>query len=188
LPQESSLLNRLTNCPPKLREAFFLSLECSIRSFAPKALPLADTSLNQLVHQCLETVDAAQHMLSDTDSSRQLYNNLVFCQSLAFLTIASDKPGPSLVGNTADLLGRLVGRISELGLNDAKTVAALREQNQDSFETSRRLFWTTFILDRFYASSRNKDLALPLYSGSVSRDDYNILGEYAYQLTRKFFF
>jgi hypothetical protein len=185
LPQESSSLNRLTNCPAKLREAFFLSLECSVRSFAPRALPPGDPGLNQLMHQCLEAVDAAQHMLSDTDNARQLYNNLVFCQSLAFLTLASDKPGPGPVGNAADLLGRLAGRISELGLNDTKVMRALREQDQDSFETSRRLFWVTFNLDRFHASSRGKDIALPLYSGSVTREDFVALGENAYHLTRK---
>jgi hypothetical protein len=190
LPLDSSSLNRLTHCPSKLREAFFVSLECSIRSFASSALSPTDLLVPvqpvQLIHQCFEVVDAAKHLLSDPDGSRQLFNNLVYCQSLIFLIVASDRPGPSTIGSTAELLGRLAGCISESGLNDAKILASLREHDHEVYEAARRTFWVAFILDRFYAASRDKNTLLPPHSGSVSRDDFNALGEVGYHLARKF--
>ncbi|KAF1845322.1 uncharacterized protein K460DRAFT_416596 [Cucurbitaria berberidis CBS 394.84] len=184
LPHDESALNRLTNCPPKLREAFFLSLEGCIRSFASKALPTMELSLNQLLQQCFVSVDAAKYCLSDADSSRQLYNNLVYCQSLILLAAASDRPGPGVVGSTAQLLGQIAGCFTDAGLNDSRTLSILREQDQEAFYTARRVFWTAFILDRFYASSRSKDIMFPLHSGSLSRDDYSALGEVGYHLAR----
>ncbi|KAF1956915.1 hypothetical protein CC80DRAFT_504024 [Byssothecium circinans] len=184
LPQDSSALNRLTHCPIKLREAFFVSLECSMRSFAPKALPATDIAPVQLIHQCFEIVDAVKHQLEDADSSRQLFNNILYCQSLIFLIIASDRPTPSTIGSTAELLGRLAGCISASGLNDMKVLATLRENDHDVFQAARRTFWIAFILDRFYAASRDKNTLLPSHSGSVSRDDYAALGEAGYHLAR----
>lgn len=187
LSQDSQSLNRLNQCPPKLREAFFISLECSIRSFVPKTLPHNDLGVNHLLHQCFESVDAAKHNLNDAESSHQFFNNLVYCQSLIFLSIASDRPSPGTVGSTAELLGRLAGCITEAGLNDAKLLAVLREQDPEMYEMARRTFWVAFILDRFHASSRSKDIILPLHSGSLSRDDFNALGEVGYNLARRSF-
>ncbi|KAF1997370.1 hypothetical protein P154DRAFT_283132 [Amniculicola lignicola CBS 123094] len=184
LPHDSKSLNRLTDCPPKLREGVFLALECAIRSLNPLALPAPEMTPHQLIQKSSEIVDAAQHTLGDNDNSRQFYNGLVYCQSLIFLILASDKPGSSASGTTVELLGRLAGRISDLGLNDSKTLATLRDQNFDNFEAARRVFWCSFILDRFHASSRTKDTALPLYCGTVSRDDFNALGEGGYHLAR----
>jgi hypothetical protein len=162
-----------------------MALECSVRSVSPTALPPHDISLSALVQQCSESLETAQHALGDVDSLRQLSNNLVYCQLLAFLIIASDKPGSNASGNTAELLGRLAGRISELDLNDAKLVPSLREQQRENFEDSRRIFWVAVVLDRLHASSRIKDTVLPLHCGSVSRDDFNALGETGYHLARK---
>jgi hypothetical protein len=185
LPQGSPSLNRLSHCPPKLREAFFLTLECSVRSFAPRALPHGEVSVNQLIHQCYEAVDAAKLVLSDADSSQHFFNNLVYCQSLLFLTVASDRPAPGTIGSTAELLGRLAGRISDVGINDAKILAALREQDMEMYEAARRVFWVAYILDRFHATSRSKDIKMPLHSGSVTRADFSTLGEAGYHLARK---
>lgn len=137
------------------------------------------------MQQCSELLDQTQHTLSDVNNSRQFFNNIVYCQALVFLIIASDRPGPSASGNTAEYFGRLAGRISDMGLNDSKTLATLREQDHESFDDSRRVFWVSFILDRFYASSRSKDAALPLQCGTVSRDDFNALGEAGYHLARE---
>lgn len=185
LPHDESALNRLTNCPSKLREAFFLSLEVCIRSFASKALPPIELSLNQLLQQCFVAVDAAKYCLNDVDSSRQFYNNLVYCQSLILLATASDRPGPGVVGSTAQLIGQLAGCFTDAGVNDSRTLNMLREQDQEVFFTARRVFWTAVILDRFYASSRSKDIMFPLHSGSLSRDDYSALGEVGYHLARE---
>lgn len=184
LPHDSNALNRLTNCPPKLREAFFLSLDVCVRSFAPRALPQIDASVTQLLHQTFASVDAAKLTIHDLDSSRQLYNNLVYCQSLLLLAIASDKPGPGLVGSLSQLLGQIAGCISDAGFNDTRILNTLKEQDQDAFQGARRVFWTAMILDRFHASSRSKDIMLPLHSGSLSRDDYAALGDLGYHLAR----
>jgi hypothetical protein len=85
-----------------------------------------------------------------------------------------------------ELLGRLSGRISDLGLNDAKIIGTLREQDRETHDEARRLFWVTFILDRFYASAKSKDAILPSNCGMVSRDDYDALGEISYHLARKY--
>jgi hypothetical protein len=164
-----------------------LALECSVRAHSPAALPPVDFGLSQLVQQCLETLVVAEQTLDDAEHSRQFYNNLVYSQSLIFLVIASDRPGPSESGRTADLLGRLSGRISHLGLNDAKVVETLREQDRETFDETRRLFWVGFILDRFHASGRDKDTVLPTRCGIVSRDDFHALGEIGYHLARKCF-
>jgi hypothetical protein len=185
LPHDSTTLNRLTNCPPKLREAFFLSLDVSVRSLAPRAVPQIDASLNQLLHQTCASVDAAKLSLNDPDPSRQFYNNLVYCQSLILLTLASDKPGTGVLGSVSQLLGQIAGCITEAGFNDSRVLNLVKEQDHESFQNSRRVFWTAFILDRFYASSRSKDIMLPLYSGSLTRDDYSALGEVGYHLARK---
>ncbi|KAK7179944.1 hypothetical protein PSPO01_13943 [Paraphaeosphaeria sporulosa] len=184
LSSESSALNRLTQCPSKLREALFLSLECSIRSSAPRSLPPTENSINQMLHQCFDTVDAAKHTLDDPDHARQFFNNLVYCQSLVLLFIASDRPKPGTVGNSAELLGRIAGVITEVGLDDAKTLTSLREQDIELYQAARQTFWVAFILDRFHASSRSKNLMLPIHEGSPSRDDHKLLGDEAYHLVR----
>ncbi|KAF1977316.1 hypothetical protein BU23DRAFT_550647 [Bimuria novae-zelandiae CBS 107.79] len=184
LSSESSSLNRLSHCPSKLREALFLSLECSIRSVAPRALPPNDASVNQMLHQCSEVIDAARHTLDDSDHFRQFFNNLVYCQSLVFMFIASDRPKPGTVGNSAELLGRIAGVVTDIGLDDAKTLASLREQDFELYQAARQTFWVAFILDRFHASSRSKNIMLPLHEGSPSREDYKLLGEEAYHIAR----
>lgn len=133
----------------------------------------------------MEAVEIAQHNLNDPESSQQFYNNIVYCQTLVFLVIAFDKPTSSALGSTSELLGRLAGRISELGLNDSSMLMSLRDQDREIFNDSRRLFWVAFILDRFHASARAKDIALPLFCGSISRDDLHALGEIGYHLARK---
>lgn len=186
LPHDSSALNRLTNCPSKLREAFFASLEACIRAVAPRALPQTELSLNQLLMQCVTTVDAAKHTLHDADSSRQFFNSLVYCQSLILLALASDRPGPATVGSTAQLLGQLAGCINDAGLNDTRTLNMLKEQDREIYITARQVFWTAFILDRFHASAYNKDIMLPLQSGGLSRDDFSAMGgDVGYHLARK---
>lgn len=184
LSHNDSALNRLTNCPGKLREAFFLALEACVRNFAAKSLSPTDLSLNQLLQQCFTAVDAAKYSLSNSDHSQQLYNNLVFCQSLTLLAAATDRPGPVVVGSTAQLLGQLAGFITDLGLNDSRTLSALKEQDIEAFQMARRVFWSAFILDRFHASSRSKDIMLPLHVGSLTRDDFSALGEAGYHLAR----
>lgn len=187
LPHDSSALNRLTHCPQKLREAFFLTLEGCIRSIAPRALPQTELSLNQLLHQCVAAVDAAKHTLHDADSSRQFYNSLVYCQTLILLALASDRPGPATVCSIAQLLGQIAGCISDAGVNDLRTLNRLKEQDREVYLTARRVFWTAFILDRFHASSHSKDIMLPLQSGGLSRDDYTALGgDIGYNLARKY--
>lgn len=185
LPHDSTSLNRLQNCPPKLREAFFLSLDACVRSFAPRALPQIDASLTQLLHQSFASVDAAKLTLNDPEPSRQFYNNLVYIQSLVLLALASDRPGPGAVGSISQLLGQMAGCITETGLNDARVLNALKDQDHEVFQSSRRVFWSAFILDRFHASSRSKDIMLPLYVGSLTRDDRSALGDVGYHLARK---
>ncbi|KAF1923148.1 uncharacterized protein M421DRAFT_9928 [Didymella exigua CBS 183.55] len=184
LPHDSNSLNRLSNCPPKLREAFFLSLDVCVRSFAPRALPQNDTSVTQLLHQTFASVDVAKLVLGDSDPSRQFYNNLVYCQSLLLLALASDKPGPGTVGSISQLLGQIAGCITEAGFNDTRVLTSLKEHDQDAFQGARRVFWSALILDRFHASSRSKDIMLPLHSGSLTRDDYAALGDLGYHLAR----
>ncbi|KAH7083335.1 hypothetical protein BKA63DRAFT_403028 [Paraphoma chrysanthemicola] len=185
LPHDSSALSRLTNCPSKLREAFFLSLEASIRAIAPRALSQTEVSLNQLLLQSGTAVDAAKHTLHDADSSRQFFNSLVYCQSLLLLALASDRPGPATVGSTAQLLGQLAGCINDAGLNDPGTLNILKEQDREIYVTARQVFWTAFILDRFHASANNKDIMLPLHSSGLLRDDFAALGgDSGYHLAR----
>jgi hypothetical protein len=184
LAADSSSLNRLTGCPAGLRDAFFQALECAVRSFSASGLPQAEVSIVQLLHRTLDLVEKAQHTLDDGDSARRFYNHLVYTQSLAFLAFASDKSGPGAMNSSAELLGRTAGRISQLGLNDAKMIQSVREQDPEAVDVARRLFWTVFILDRFHASSMSKDLLMPLFCGSVSRDDFHALGEIGYHLAR----
>lgn len=185
LPHDSSSLNRLSHCPPKLREAFFLTLECSVRSFATRALPPIEITTIQLIHQCYEAVNAIVNMLSDADNLQDLFNHLIYCQSLLFLLIASDRPSPGRVGSTSRLLGLVAGCINETSINNANVSKGMREQDTEVYELSRRTYWVAFILDRFHAISRSQDLALPLHSGSPSRTDHDVLGDTAYHLARK---
>lgn len=129
----------------------------------------------------MQTLNVALH----PDWAGNLYNEIVYCQSLLFLTIASDRSGPGASANVTELLGRLVGRITMLNLNDAKTITSLRDQDRDTFYEARRLFWATFILDRFHASSQNRATILYALHATVSRDDYHALGEAGYHLARK---
>ncbi|KAF1938788.1 hypothetical protein EJ02DRAFT_409698 [Clathrospora elynae] len=184
LPHNDSQLNRLTHCPAKLREAFFLALEGCVRSFASRALPPIESSLNQLLQQCFASVDAARYCRSDADSSRQFYNNLVYCQSLILLAAASDRPGPGVVGSTTDILALISSCIADAGINDSRTLSVLKEQDHEVYQIARRVFWTALILDRFHASSRSKDMLLRRYLRNVSRDDYSALGEVGYYLAR----
>jgi hypothetical protein len=175
-------LNRLTNCPAKLREAFFLALECCIRSFASKALPPLTITLNQLLQQSHTAVDAAKYCRSDADSSRQLYNNLVYCQASILLASASDRPDPGIMGTTTELLANVSACVVNMGLNDSSTLDHLKEQDQDLYHTARRVYWTAFVLDRFHASSRSKDAIMPLRAGVLLRDDHLALGDVGYYL------
>lgn len=184
LPHNESQLIRLTNCPAKLREAFFLTLEGCIRSFASRALPPLEISLNQLLQQCFASVDAANYCLNDSDGSRQFYNSLVYCQSLILLAAASDRPGPGVVGSTTGLLARISACIADAGINDARALSSIKEQDHEVYQTARRAYWTALILDRFHASSRSKDMMIRRYAGTLSRDDYSALGEVGYYLAR----
>lgn len=174
------------DCSPKLREAFFLSLDACVRSFAPRALPQADTTLTQLLHQSFASIDSAKLALQDPVPMRQLYNNLVYCQCLLLLALATDKPAPGVVGSTSQLLGQIAGCVSENGFNDARVLNPLKDQDLDLYHGIRRAFWTALILDRFHASCRSRDILLPLHSGSLTRDDYTALGDLCYHLARKF--
>lgn len=185
LPHDSTSLNRLTDCSPKLREAFFLSLDVCVRSFAPRALPQADTTLNQLLHQTFASVDSAKLTLQDSIPMRQLYNNLVYCQCLLLLALATDKPAPGVVGSTSQLLGQIAGCISENGFNDTRVLTPLKDQDLDVYHGIRRAFWTALIVDRFHASCRSRDILLPLHSGSLTREDHTALGDLSYHLARK---
>ena len=167
-----------------MREAFFLSLDVCIRSFAPRALTQIDVSVTQLLHQTFASVDAAKLTLNDGEPSRHFYHRLVYCQSLILLALASDKPGPGAVGSVSQLLGQIAGCITEAGFNDTRVLNSLKDQDQEAFQSARRVFWTAFILDRFHASSRSKDIMLPLHSGSLTRDDYAALGDIGYHLAR----
>jgi hypothetical protein len=158
LPQDSSSLNRLTHCPTKLREAFFLALECSVRSLGIRVVSANEPTVVQSIRHCHEAVDACQDEISDPDSTQQFFNGLVFCQTLLFLVIASDRPSPGLVGSTSALLYRVAACIDDVGINDAKTLAALRDQDTELYEAARRTFWVSYILDRFRATSRSKDI------------------------------
>jgi hypothetical protein len=138
------------------------------------------------LHQCVAAVDAAKHTLHDADSSRQFYNSLVYCQTLILLALASDRPGPATVCSIAQLLGQLAGCISDEGINDARMLNKLKEQDREVYLTTRRVFWAALILDRFHASGHSKDMMLPLQAGSLSRDDYTALGgDVGYHLARK---
>jgi hypothetical protein len=131
-------------------------------------------------------VDAAKHTLHDADNTRQFYNSLVYCQTLILLALASDRPGPATVCSIAQLLGQLAGCISDEGINDARVLNRLKEQDREVYMTARRVFWAAFILDRFHASGHSKDMMLPLQAGSLSRDDYTALGgDVGYHLARK---
>jgi hypothetical protein len=165
-----------------------LSLEGCIRSIASKALPPIEISLNQLLQQCFTSVDAANYCLHDTDSSRQFYNHLVYCQSMILLAAASDRPSPGVIGSTTGLLGRISACIADAAINDLRTLAAMKEQDLEVYQTARRVYWTALILDRFHGSSRSKDMMIRRYSGTLSRDDYTALGEVGYYLARKYKF
>jgi hypothetical protein len=131
-------------------------------------------------------VDAAKHTLHDADNTRQFYNSLVYCQTLILLALASDRPGPATVCSIAQLLGQLAGCISDEGINDARVLNKLKDQDREVYMTARRVFWAAFILDRFHASGHSKDMMLPLQAGSLSRDDYTALGgDVGYHLARK---
>lgn len=183
LPQDSASLNRLTSCPPGLRDAFFVTLECAVRSVS-SSLPQADVGFSQLVRRAVDLVEKAQHTLGDADNVRQFYNHLVYSQCLAFLTFASDKSGPGALNSCAEILGRVTGRISDLGINDVKIINSIREQDPEAVDVARRLFWAVFILDRFHASSVSKDLLMPLTCGSVSREDQQAMGDVGFHLAR----
>jgi hypothetical protein len=184
LPQDLSSLNRLTHCPAKLREALFLALECSVRSLGTRAVSANEPTVVQSIHQCNEAVDAARHNYSDPDSTQHFFNGLVYCQSLLFLVIASDRPTSGMVGNTSELLSRVSGCFQDVGINDAKVLAALRDQDTETYEAARRTFWVALMLDRFHATSRSRDIVLPLYPGRLTRADYNMLGETSFHLAR----
>lgn len=88
------------------------------------------------------------------------------------------------MGSTTGLLARISACIADAGINDTRTLAVMKEQDQELHQTARRVYWTAFILDRFHASSRSKDMMIRRYSGTLSRDDYSALGEVGYYLAR----
>ncbi|KAF2749612.1 hypothetical protein M011DRAFT_492708 [Sporormia fimetaria CBS 119925] len=184
LSHDGSSLARLTHAHLKLREAFFLALECAIRATSSTALPSTDASLHQLVQQCQGTLELAQLELIDSDHGRQFSNGLIYGQSLVLLVIALEQLGPGVSDTLAELLGRLAGRISALGINDAKVAATLRDQDPQGYEDSRRLFWVAFIIDRIHASARGTDTVLPTHYRPITRSDLNALGEVGYHLAR----
>lgn len=185
LPHHDSALNRLSNCPPKLREAFFLALECAIRSLAPKALPGVEVGLTSLLQQSSLAVEAANWSLNDTDNSRQFYNHVIFCEALILLAIASDRPSSANVKSPSLLLGQINGLIALNGLNDSATLAMLKQQDLELFHSARRVYWVARILDSFYASSKSKDTMFEQRGTELLRDDITALGDVGYHLARK---
>lgn len=185
LPHQDAALNRLSNCPSKLREAFFLSLESAVRSLAPKSLPQTDFNLSSLLQQSSLAVEAANWSLDDSDDSRQFYNHVIFCQSLILLAIAGDRPASANVKSPSLLLGQINGVITLNRLNDSTVLNMLKQQDLELFQSARRVFWVARILDTFHACSRSKDTMLDHRASELLRDDLQALGEVGYHLARK---
>ncbi|KAF2116271.1 hypothetical protein BDV96DRAFT_47079 [Lophiotrema nucula] len=183
LSHDSTLLSHLTGCPSKLRQAFFLALEASVRSFSASSLPPSDFSVGQLARRSSDAAEETEAALGNPEDLQQVYPKLVYCQTLLLLVLAYDKPGAGEF-KSGKLLAQICSAISQFGFNNAQFLARIREQDQESFDMSRRLFMVTFILDRFRASSTAQDTVLPVITSPFSRDDLNASGEVAYHLAR----
>ena len=105
---------------------------------------------------------------------------------MTLLAFARDKSGPKGVIGTGELIARAASRITGLGLKDAENIRDLREQDPEVADVGRRLLWVLLILDRFHASSSGSDPRLPVFCGTVTREDYQALGEMGYHLAREF--
>lgn len=184
LPHHDVTLNRLTGCPTKLREAFFLALECAVRSLAPKVLPHSDISLDSLMQQSGLIADQANRTLHDPDDSRQFYNHIVFCQVLILHVIASDRPSSANVRSPTQLLGQINGVISDNKLNHGTVLNMIKQRDIELFYSARRIYWTSRILDTFHAVSRSKDTMLDQRS-QLLRDDLQALGDVGCHLARE---
>ncbi|KAF2733427.1 hypothetical protein EJ04DRAFT_577626 [Polyplosphaeria fusca] len=174
LPPETASLNRLSDCPSKLREIFFTALDAAVRSSVASPAPSSELNMDQL---CTD----AQKSVSESEAPRIPYNRLVFLQIVLLLALASDQPG-SRSEYPASLLGRLIAQLTTYHFDDLEYIFRLKEQDYECFEAARRIFWGTFILDRFYASSQNTTALLPLHCGLLSREEFNVLGEVGYHL------
>ena len=181
------LRQRLSECPPTLREAFLGALDCLMRSFPTATLP-ANVDHPQARKRAAELL--AQYPF-DRPSEQTHATDLVYLQTLLFMALECDNHGPSSIcgqagASRAEWLGRAAGVAGRLEINTThETSQSVLVGDRDSEERlARRVWWVLFILDRWHASSTADLLKLPENSVVLLPEDQILLGESLYHLAR----
>lgn len=184
---KARLRARLAACPATLREAFFVALDCAIRT-SPSTHLSAPHDVLQSTKRASELIAASQY---ENPTARTLSANLIYIQTLILMALESDNHGPATMRGQvgpprAEWLGRAIGMATHLKLNVPRLRDRFAEGDPDSDEKlGRRVWWILFILDRWHASSTSCLLQLPETSSSLMPEDQILLGESTYHLARK---
>ncbi len=181
------LRSRLANCSATLREAFFVALDCAIRSSPSSHLQPSPDS-RQSTKKAAELISASQY---ESAATRTMATNIIYLQTLILMALESDNHGPATVRGQsgpprAEWLGRAIGMATHLKLNVAHSRDRYNEDDPDADDkVGRRVWWILFILDRWHASSTSSLLQLPDSGSVLLPDDLIMLGETTYHLARK---
>lgn len=184
---KTRLRQRLSDCPPSLREAFLVALDCLMRTFPTTMLP-PNAEYPQALKKAGELL--AKYPF-DNPSSHTNATNLIYLQTLLLMALESDNHGPATIRgqagpSRAEWLGRAAGVAGQLEINVIRTDGqSILSGDRDSEERlARRVWWVLFILDRWHASSTADLLKLPENSVVLLPEDQILLGESTYHLAR----
>ncbi|KAL9063205.1 MAG: hypothetical protein Q9157_008352 [Trypethelium eluteriae] len=168
LPTRNRLFSMTALCSPRLREAFFYSIE-------------AANSADRTVAQ-----HAAQ-LLADPDiiPTGHMSTGLIYLTGLVFLAMASEAFGPGGILGTLETQARWLqaatGHATFLKLYVAKNFShpATADANSE-YGIGRRLFWVVYILDRLHALGCEGPVTV--HNVVLHPEDEKVLGSAIFQL------
>lgn len=149
----------------------------------------SDGTLQQRIKQVYEITAVFQY---ECGGSKSTMENLVYLQILILIILKIDNLGPLATRSDtgpprAEWLGRAVGMITHLKLSSTPSREKLVTGDEDTDDRlGRRLYWSVFMLDRWYAAGTSGFFQLPEHCSVLVAEDETALGDVPYQLARMF--
>ncbi|KAL9084885.1 MAG: hypothetical protein Q9165_007838 [Trypethelium subeluteriae] len=168
LPARDRLFSMATSCSPRLRQAFFSSID-------------AVNSADRI------TAQHAAKLLADPDiiPTGHMSAGLIYLAGLVFLAIASEAFGPGGIHGTPETQARWLqaatGHATFLKLYVAKSFSHPAAADASSeYGIGRRLFWVVYILDRLHALGC--EVPVTMHNAVLHPEDEKILGSAIFHL------
>ena len=173
--------SRLSACPSHLKDAFYDSLHAAVESSIP-------TSQSSGQYSFKKATQLVVSMQVDSSASRSASINLVYLQTLLFLTISTINNSLRGQGGSSRSiwLSAAISSAYEMKLHKRNFQQQPLADDLDSDENLlRKVWWSIVILDRWHSSSISTPSQIPDESLVLHPEDQFLLGDATYHLARK---